>query len=142
MATYFFGNLQAKPTFRFNMKYFSFILVFFATACVSSDEYNDLQHKNRQLETQLGRATEHKQVLQEFVDRHIKEFHEEGKVEAPNLGYPYTPPFVKDSEIRQLQIEINRLRRELEAKNKLIQSHQPPPATDDGVEFKVDTLKK
>lgn len=114
--------------------------------CVSEEKYNDLEHANNQMQVQIERASGLNQQLQEYIDRHISEFHEGEQIQVPHFGTGMIPAFVKDSEMRDLRIEINRLKRESEYKNRVIRDLQAKcgPATtepDTSITIKVEAPK-
>lgn len=88
--------------------------------CVSQESYNDLRHKNMQLEEQSLRANGRNQQLQDYIDRHIQEFHQGEQIIVPQFSGQVMPTFVLDSQIRDLRIEINRLKREGEWKDRTL----------------------
>ncbi len=88
--------------------------------CVSQESYNDLKHKNYQLEEQSLRANGLNQQLQAYIDRHIQEFHQGEQIVLPQFNGQTIPAFVLDSQIRDLRIEINRLKREGEWKDRTL----------------------
>ncbi len=93
---------------------------FMLSGCVTRENYDDVKYKNGVLKEQVERASGLNRQLQEYVDRHIQEFHAGEQIILPDFATQAIPAFVKDSEIRELRIEINRLKREGEFKDKLI----------------------
>lgn len=89
-------------------------------SCVSQETYNDIKHKNIQLEEQALRANGLNQQLQAYIDRHIQEFHQGEHIVVPQFAGQTMPAFVLDSQIRDLRIEINRLKREGEWKDRAL----------------------
>jgi predicted RNase H-like nuclease (RuvC/YqgF family) len=138
-----------KKRINFAYTLFSVITLLVISSCVSRDKYNDLHHQNLLLKEQAERASSQNHELQDFVNRHIKEFHEEGTVAIPVFNNTYMPNFVKDSEIRDLRIEINRLRREGDYKARLIEElktkcgtvEETPTQPKGTVQFSVDSAK-
>lgn len=119
--------------------------------CVSQESYNDLKHKNMQLEEQALRANGLNQQLQAYIDRHIQEFHQGEQIVVPQFTTQAIPAFVLDSQIRDLRIEINRLKREGEWKDRTLRELREKcgEATPIDTEVKVnvelipkDSLKK
>lgn len=134
-----------KKRISFTLSLSIIILLVALPSCVSQDTYNDLHHKTEILKEQADRASSQNHELQDFVNRHIKEFHEEGTVAIPVFESKYTPSFVKDSEMRDLRVEINRLRREGEYKSRIIEELKTKcGGSDTGestVKFSVDSVK-
>ncbi len=89
-------------------------------SCVSQETYDDIKHKNLQLEEQALRADGLNQQLQAYIDKHIQEFHQGENIVVPQFGGQTVPAFVLDSQIRDLRIEINRLKREGEWKDRTL----------------------
>ncbi len=113
------------------------------TGCVSRETYDDVKYKNATLIEQVERAGGLNRQLQEYVDRHIQESHAGENIVVPDFTPHAIPSFVKDSEIRELKIEINRLKREGEFKEKLIRElRNSLSIKDTGITLKVERPKQ
>ncbi|MBX7240778.1 MAG: hypothetical protein K1X92_03445 [Bacteroidia bacterium] len=118
------------------------IVICLITGCVSRETYDDVKYKNATLLEQVERAGGLNRQLQEYVDRHIQESHAGENIVVPDFTPHAIPSFVKDSEIRELKIEINRLKREAGFKDKLIRElRNSLSIKDTGISLKVEQPK-
>jgi hypothetical protein len=83
------------------------------SACVSSDKYNDERQMTAFLKDSLDRAKGRNRQLQLYIDGHIEQYH-------AGQGLVIPSEMLADTEMRNLKIEINRLRRLIDEKNQVI----------------------
>jgi hypothetical protein len=96
--------------FHFSM---SLIFAVLLSACVSSDKYNDERQLALFLKDSMERAKGRNRQLQVYIDDHIEQYHAGQGLVVPSEMFA-------DTEIRNLRMEINRLRREVDEKNHII----------------------
>ncbi|MFN0202467.1 MAG: hypothetical protein ACKVTZ_13160 [Bacteroidia bacterium] len=90
------------------------------SSCTSSDRYNDLRHANTALRDTIGREKMLNKQLQAYIDQHIGATYSGGHISMPTSSQDIV---AKDTEIRSLRVELNRVKRELEYNKHLVANY-------------------